>query len=75
MMREKLDLICMKKLNITLSKDPELTRWKEFIDKLKYPKSQVTIGLIGNISSCRMLTNPSWKLSCMQAPSTNARYR
>jgi CTP synthase len=47
MMREKLDLICMKKLNITLSKDPELTRWKEFIDKLKYPKSQVTIGLIG----------------------------
>ncbi len=47
MMREKLDLICMKKLNITLNKDPELTRWKEFIDKLKYPKSQVTIGLIG----------------------------
>jgi CTP synthase len=47
MMREKLDLICMKKLNITLGKDPELTRWKEFIDKLKYPKSQVTIGLIG----------------------------
>lgn len=47
MMREKLDLICMKKLNITQTKDPELTRWKEFIDKLKYPKSQVTIGLIG----------------------------
>ena len=47
MMREKLDVICMKKLNITQTKDPELTRWKEFIDKLKYPKSQVTIGLIG----------------------------
>lgn len=47
MMREKLDLICMKKLNITQTKDPELVRWKEFIDKLKYPKSQVTIGLIG----------------------------
>src|SRR6185369_13208336 len=26
---------------------PELSRWKEFLDKLKYPKSKVTIGLIG----------------------------
>ena len=47
MMREKLDLICMKKLNITNYHEPELTRWKEFLDKLKYPKSKVTIGLIG----------------------------
>ncbi|MGN6419124.1 MAG: CTP synthase [Pseudobacter sp.] len=49
MMREKLDVICMKKLNLTqtLTKEPDLNRWKEFIDKLKYPKSQVTIGLIG----------------------------
>lgn len=47
MMREKLDLICMKKLNLSMQKDPDLNRWKEFLDKLKYPKSQVTIGLIG----------------------------
>lgn len=47
MMREKLDLICLKKLNITDYKEAELTRWKEFLDKLKYPKSKVTIGLIG----------------------------
>jgi CTP synthase len=47
MMREKLDLICLKKLNITEYKEPELTKWKEFLDKLKYPKSKVTIGLIG----------------------------
>ncbi len=47
MMREKLDLICLKKLNITNYGDPELGRWKEFLDKLKYPKSKVTIGLIG----------------------------
>lgn len=47
MMREKLDLICMKKLNITQFQEPDLIRWKEFLDKLKYPKSQVTIGLIG----------------------------
>jgi CTP synthase len=47
MMREKLDLICMKKLNITPQSEPHLSKWKEFLDKLKYPKNQVTIGLIG----------------------------
>ncbi len=47
MMREQLDVICMKKLNIQTQQEPELTKWKEFLDKLKYPKSQVTIGLIG----------------------------
>ncbi len=47
MMREKLDLICLKKLNITEYHEPELGKWKEFLDKLKYPKSKVTIGLIG----------------------------
>ena len=47
MMREKLDLICLKKLNITHYHEPELSKWKEFLDKLKYPKSKVTIGLIG----------------------------
>ncbi len=47
MMREKLDLICMKKMNIPATTEPQLARWKEFLDKLKYPKSQVTIGLIG----------------------------
>ncbi len=47
MMREKLDLICLKKMNITSYRDAELGKWKEFLDKLKYPKSKVTIGLIG----------------------------
>lgn len=47
MMREKLDLICLKKLNITQYTEPELGKWKEFLDKLKYPKAKVTIGLIG----------------------------
>jgi CTP synthase len=47
MMREKLDLICLKKLGITQYKEAELTRWKEFLDKLKYPKTSVSIGLIG----------------------------
>ena len=47
MMREKLDVICLKKLNLTKYNEPELTRWKEFLDKLKYPKAKVNIGLIG----------------------------
>jgi CTP synthase len=47
MMREKLDLIVLKKLNIGNYHEPDLTRWKEFLDKLKYPKSRVMIGLIG----------------------------
>src|SRR6201986_2094369 len=47
MMREKLDVICLQKMNITNYHEPELGRWKEFLDKLKYPKSKVTIGLIG----------------------------
>ena len=47
MMKEKLDLICLKKLNITNYPDAELTKWKEFLEKLRHPKSKVTIGLIG----------------------------
>ncbi len=47
MMREGLDKIVLKKMNITDYQEPELTKWKEFLDKLKYPKGKVTIGLIG----------------------------
>ncbi|GEO10483.1 CTP synthase [Segetibacter aerophilus] len=47
MLREKLDVIALKKMKITDYSEPDLTRWKGFLDKLKYPKSKVTIGLIG----------------------------
>lgn len=47
MMREKLDLIALKKLDITNYNEPDLTKWKHFLDKLKYPKTKVSIGLIG----------------------------
>ena len=47
MVNEKLDLIVLKKLNITNFRDAELIKWKEFLDKLKYPKYKITIGLIG----------------------------
>jgi CTP synthase len=47
MLREKLDIICLRKLNTTLVPEADLTKWKSFLDKLKYPKSKVSIGLIG----------------------------
>lgn len=47
MLREKLDLFCLKKLNIKEFNEPKLDKWKVFLDKLKYPKAKVTIGLIG----------------------------
>jgi CTP synthase len=47
MMNEQLDLTVLKKLNITQYGEPDMTRWKEFLDKLKYPKAKITIGLIG----------------------------
>ena len=47
MMREKLDVISLNKLGLPLGKEPELLRWKEFLNKLRYPKSRITIGLIG----------------------------
>ena len=47
MLREKLDQICLKRMNITNYNEPDLEKWKAFLDKLKYPKSKVTIGLIG----------------------------
>jgi CTP synthase len=47
MLREKLDLIVLKKLNITNYKEPDLTKWRGFLEKVKHPGKKVTIGLIG----------------------------
>ncbi len=47
MLREKLDVITMRMLGISVFPEPNLTNWKLFLDKLKYPKSKVTVGLIG----------------------------
>jgi hypothetical protein len=47
MQKEQLDLIVLKKLNIQNYKEPDLTKWNVFLDKLKHPKAIVNIGLIG----------------------------
>lgn len=47
MMQEGLDITCLDKLELPHGKEPELVKWKEFLTKLRYPKTKVTIGLIG----------------------------
>jgi CTP synthase len=47
MLKEGLDVICLKKLNVTIFPEPDLKDWKSFIDKLKHPQATIHIGLIG----------------------------
>ncbi len=47
MQQEQLDVIVLKKLNITWFPEPDMSVWKKFLDKLMHPTSKVTIGLIG----------------------------
>ena len=47
MLQEQLDITVLKKLHINGYAAPDLGKWREFLDKLNYPKSRVTIGLIG----------------------------
>lgn len=45
--KERLDERVLEKLNINNFKDPNLDQWKEFLGKLKNPKDELKIGLIG----------------------------
>lgn len=47
MREEKLDAIVLKKLAIQNNIEPDLSQWKAFVDKVKKPKTKVSIGLIG----------------------------
>jgi CTP synthase len=47
MLQEGLDVTVLKRLHINGYSAPDLGKWKEFLDKLKYPSGKVTIGLIG----------------------------
>ena len=46
MMEEGLDSIALKKLGLKL-KEPNLDKWKNFLHKLRNPKNEIQIGLIG----------------------------
>jgi CTP synthase len=47
MLKEKLDVIVLQKFNLALGHNPDLKDWKQFIAKLKNPKSTLKIGLVG----------------------------
>lgn len=47
MYKEALDKVVLKKLNLSFEKEPELSVWRSFLQKLKYPKHEVHIGLVG----------------------------
>lgn len=44
---EGLDTVALSKLALSDETEPDLTKWKEFLNRHKNPKSEVTIGLIG----------------------------
>ena len=47
MQKEKLDITVLKKLQLPIGDAPELTNWKEFLNKLQNPKEKVNIALVG----------------------------
>jgi CTP synthase len=47
MQKEKLDQTVLRKLNIPIKGTPDLEPWKKFLRKLKNPKYQVKIALVG----------------------------
>lgn len=47
MEEEELDKVVLEKLEMPLRNEPNITQWKEFVTKLKNPKSEIKIGLVG----------------------------
>ncbi|MBN2485205.1 MAG: CTP synthase [Bacteroidales bacterium] len=47
MQKEKLDLTVLQKLRLDTNQKPDLEPWKNFLKKLKNPKTKVKIGLVG----------------------------
>jgi CTP synthase len=47
MKKEKLDQVVLRKLEISNFKEANLEKWTDFVNKLKFPKNTIKIGLIG----------------------------
>lgn len=47
MLKEKLDRVTLAKLRLPSRSEPDMEPWKDFLSKLKHPKSEVNIGLVG----------------------------
>ncbi|SDC66796.1 CTP synthase [Williamwhitmania taraxaci] len=47
MLKENLDTIVLRKLAMPLGEEPQLKTWKQFVAKVKNPKQEVKIALVG----------------------------
>jgi CTP synthase len=47
MQEEELDKVALEKLNLLARNEPKMEQWKTFLHKLRAPKTEVTIGLVG----------------------------
>ncbi len=47
MRNQKLDEVVLKRFDLPIEDNLDLVNWKDFLYKLRYPKSEVNIGLIG----------------------------
>lgn len=47
MQNEELDKVVLEKLDLPVKGNPDLSNWKEFLNRLQHPKYQVEIGLVG----------------------------
>ena len=47
MQKEGLDKIVLKKLHLKHKTEIKLDKWNKFIDSIRYPKKEITIGLVG----------------------------
>ncbi len=47
MQKEKLDKVVLSHIKLSAKNDPDLESWKNFLLKLKHPKSEVNIALVG----------------------------
>ncbi len=47
MLEEKLDITVLKKMDLTINEDIDLSAWNNFLTKLKNPTQTIEIGLVG----------------------------
>lgn len=47
MQKEKLDKVVLSKLKLSARNEPDLSNWRDFLFKLKHPKSEINIALVG----------------------------
>lgn len=53
MFEENLDSVVLAKLRLPDRKEPDLSAWKSFVNKLKHPQQEVHIGLVGKYNELK----------------------